>query len=200
MSYLWRFIYIRVPMNIEGSYFSWNTSSCHGTSRRMEIQYPLRGPKPRDIRSKKVRWVPTVAEQSQIYIKRPRVSGVLLTIIPSHDCRAGWSMKPQTKAGTRLSGASVLRARLSKLIVQVLIQAFYLYTSRILARQLVRRIAAVFFRRPPCWIFIRRSIFAQFYLYDELYITIIIFAQRTELHSYCNNAFVKLFVCSLIRH
>jgi len=48
----------------------------------------VRGPKSRDIRSKKVRRVPMVAEQSQIYIKRSRMSGALLTIIPSYDCRA----------------------------------------------------------------------------------------------------------------
>ena len=29
-----------------------------------------------------------VAEQSQIYIKRSRMSGALLTIIPSYDCQA----------------------------------------------------------------------------------------------------------------
>lgn len=68
-------------LNSEGYHFSWNVSSC----RRSSISF-VRGPKPRDIRSKKVRRVPT--EQSQIYIKRPRVSGTLLTIIPSHDCRA----------------------------------------------------------------------------------------------------------------
>lgn len=47
-----------------------------------------RRPKLRNISSKKVRRIPTVAEQSQIYIKHPRVSGALLTIIPIRDCRA----------------------------------------------------------------------------------------------------------------
>lgn len=114
MSHLWRSFEYRWISKLDAIFlffYFFLTHLCVTARRVMEIQYPLREPKPRDVRSKKVRWAPTVAEQSQIYIKRPRVSSALLTIIRSHDCRAGWSMKPQTKTGTRLSGASVFRAR-----------------------------------------------------------------------------------------
>jgi len=52
--------------------------------RVVKVQYPLCTSQ---NRSKKVRRVPMVTEQSQICIKRSLVSGALLTIIPSYDCR-----------------------------------------------------------------------------------------------------------------